>query len=95
MFVIPSTKQIASRMLDLPEPLRPVMALNDGSQSLIWVLTGYDLKPKVNSRSQREVGIHELRRGRAVDNQLLDPHGGSRQDAFGRSLITCCRHLRN
>ncbi len=45
MFVIPKTKQIASRMLDLPEPLRPVMALNDGSHPVICVLTGYDLKP--------------------------------------------------
>eukprot|EP00983_Pelagomonas_calceolata_P026454 830596-Pelagomonas_calceolata.AAC.1 len=26
-FLIPSTKQMASRMLDLPLPLRPVMAL--------------------------------------------------------------------
>lgn len=45
MFVIPKTKHIASRMLDLPEPLRPVMALNEGSQPVIWVRTGYDLKP--------------------------------------------------
>lgn len=45
MFVIPSTKQIASRMFDFPEPLRPVMALNDGSHPVICVLTGYDLKP--------------------------------------------------
>lgn len=27
MFVIPRTKQIASRIFDLPEPLRPVMEL--------------------------------------------------------------------
>lgn len=27
MFVIPRTKQMASRMLDLPEPLRPVIEL--------------------------------------------------------------------
>jgi len=26
--LIPSTKQIPSRILDLPEPFRPVMALN-------------------------------------------------------------------
>jgi hypothetical protein len=31
MFVIPNTKQIASRMFDFPEPFRPVIALNDGS----------------------------------------------------------------
>lgn len=31
--VIPSTKQMASRMLLLPEPFRPVMALNRGSNA--------------------------------------------------------------
>jgi hypothetical protein len=31
MLVIPSTKQIASRMLDFPDPFKPVIALNDGS----------------------------------------------------------------
>jgi len=31
--VMPSTKQMASRMLLLPEPFRPVMALNLGSKS--------------------------------------------------------------
>jgi hypothetical protein len=46
IFVIPRTKQIASRMLDLPEPFRPVIALNDESHPVIWVRTGYDLKPK-------------------------------------------------
>jgi hypothetical protein len=28
MFVMPSTKHIASRIFDLPEPLRPVIELN-------------------------------------------------------------------
>lgn len=32
MLVIPSTKQIASRILDFPEPFNPVMALNDSSK---------------------------------------------------------------
>lgn len=45
MFVIPSTKHIASRILDLPEPLRPVMALNDASHPVMVVRTGYDLNP--------------------------------------------------
>jgi len=31
MLVIPSTKQIASRILDFPEPFKPVMALKDSS----------------------------------------------------------------
>ena len=40
MLVMPRTKQIASRMFDLPEPLRPVMALKEGSHPVIVVLTG-------------------------------------------------------
>lgn len=32
MLVIPSTKQIASRIFDLPDPFRPVMALKDSSK---------------------------------------------------------------
>jgi hypothetical protein len=31
---MPSTKQMESRMFDLPEPLRPVMALKCGSN--LW-----------------------------------------------------------
>lgn len=45
MFVIPRTKHIASRILDLPEPFRPVIALKDESHPVICVRTGYDLKP--------------------------------------------------
>jgi hypothetical protein len=51
IFVIPRTKHIASRMLDLPEPFKPVMALNEGSQPVIWVRTGYDLNPRNMSKS--------------------------------------------
>lgn len=40
MFVIPNTKQIASRMLDFPEPFRPVIALKDESHPVICVRTG-------------------------------------------------------
>lgn len=58
---MPRTKHIESRMLDLPEPLRPVMELKDSSlrgvrrsvgrlllftyQPEITVRTAYDLKP--------------------------------------------------
>lgn len=35
--VMPRTKQMASRMFDFPEPLRPVMALNSGSQPVMDV----------------------------------------------------------
>ena len=36
---------MASRMLDLPEPLRPVMELKLSSHPDITVRTAYDLKP--------------------------------------------------
>ena len=49
IFVIPRTKHIASRMLDLPDPFKPVMALNEASQPVISVRTGYDLKPRFTS----------------------------------------------
>ena len=42
---MPSTKQIESRMLDFPLPLRPVMALNFGSKLGIVTRVAYDLKP--------------------------------------------------
>ena len=42
---MPSTKQIESSTLDFPEPLRPVMALNCGSKSVMTVRVAYDLKP--------------------------------------------------
>ena len=42
---MPSTKQMASRMLDFPLPFRPVTALNSGSQPEMTVRFGYDLKP--------------------------------------------------
>jgi hypothetical protein len=45
MFVIPRTKMMASRMFDLPDPFKPVIALNDASHPVIVVRTGYDLKP--------------------------------------------------
>ena len=40
MFVIPRTKHIASKIFDLPEPLRPVIALKEPSQPVIEVRTG-------------------------------------------------------
>lgn len=44
---IPKQKQMASRMLDFPEPFRPVMALKVGSQPVMTVRTAYDLKPSI------------------------------------------------
>lgn len=43
--VIPSTKQMESRMLDLPDPFRPVIALNCGSKPGMTTLCAYDLNP--------------------------------------------------
>jgi hypothetical protein len=66
ILVIPSTKQIASRIFDFPEPFNPVMALKDSSNPgvispvlfrmdsgspVMVVRTGYDLKPKISSLS--------------------------------------------
>lgn len=43
--VMPRTKQMLSRMLLLPLPLRPVMALKKGSKAGTTVRCAYDLKP--------------------------------------------------
>lgn len=75
MLVIPRTNAIASRMLDLPDPLRPVIALKDGSQSVIVVRTGYDLNPKDNLSSF----LILLERNKTVltlENEFFNPHGG-------------------
>ncbi len=48
MFVFPSTKQMASRMLDFPEPFRPVIALKEESHPVIVVRPGYDLNPNTH-----------------------------------------------
>lgn len=43
--VIPSTKQMESRILDFPVPFKPVMALNLGSKFGIVTRVAYDLNP--------------------------------------------------
>lgn len=45
--VMPSTKQMASRMLDLPDPLSPVIALKRGSKPGTTTRDAYDLKPSM------------------------------------------------
>ena len=49
---------MASSMFDLPEPFKPVMALNEGSQPVTCVRTGYDLKPRITLNL---IQIHERR----------------------------------
>lgn len=44
-FVIPRTKQIESRIFDLPVPFNPVIAVNSLSNGPISVRLPYDLKP--------------------------------------------------
>lgn len=44
---MPNTKHIESRMLDLPLPLRPVIALNCGSKAGTVTRCAYDLKPSM------------------------------------------------
>jgi hypothetical protein len=53
---MPRTKQMESRMLDLPEPLRPVMALKDGSKPDTTVRVAYDLKPSITISSMYMAG---------------------------------------
>jgi hypothetical protein len=54
MFVIPRTKHIASKMLDFPDPFRPVIELKLSSHPEMTVRTAYDLKPYKMFRSGRE-----------------------------------------
>ena len=70
MFVIPSTKHIASRILDFPDPLRPVMALNEESHPVICVRTGYDLKP-INVFNNVTLDKHDCY---TFENQFFYPH---------------------
>lgn len=58
---------MASRMFDLPEPLRPVIALNEASQPVIEVRTGYDLKPSSTSSSIRMALTKSYCNGRRGD----------------------------
>lgn len=51
MDAIPNTKQMASRMLDLPDPFNPVMALNCESHPEITVRVAYDLNPSMINSS--------------------------------------------
>lgn len=84
MLVIPSTKQIASRMFDLPEPFRPVIALNEGSHPVICVRTGYDLNPDKEQRAFRPepiISVQAHLQGRALRSSFpTDEHNcdGSR-----------------
>lgn len=38
---------MASRIFDFPDPFRPVIALNSGSQPSMTVRTAYDLNPSI------------------------------------------------
>ena len=46
-FVMPKTKQMESKILDLPLPFKPVMALKNGSKPGILTRVAYDLKPSI------------------------------------------------
>lgn len=46
-FLMPMTKHRLSKMLDLPLPLSPVMALNPGSKLVRHTRCAYDLKPSM------------------------------------------------
>lgn len=76
--VIPSTKQMASRMLLLPEPFRPVMALNRGSNAGTTVRCAYDLNPSMHTSSTYMVFFVErrCRQGRSAPSARLREREG-------------------
>ena len=76
--VIPSTKQMASRMLLLPEPFRPVMALNRGSNAGTTVRCAYDLNPSMHTSSTYLVFFVErrCRQGRSAPSARLREREG-------------------
>jgi hypothetical protein len=61
---------MASKMFDFPEPLRPVIALNEASQPVIEVRTGYDLKPSRTSSSIRMASKRSTRAGGGIEGNL-------------------------
>jgi hypothetical protein len=80
--VIPNTKHIASRIFDLPDPFRPVIALKDSSNPgcqpdtvegkrerlpEMVVRTGYDLKPEGVSSSRSLVDVGQVYGKRVMD----------------------------
>ena len=65
---MPSTKQMASRMLDLPDPLSPVIALKRGSNPGTVTREAYDLKP---SMMISEMCMVRVRRDSGVSTSAL------------------------
>lgn len=64
---MPRQKHIASSILDLPLPFRPVIALKVGSHGEITVRTAYDLKPSMISSVMRILAVAlGVRRGNDV-----------------------------
>lgn len=83
---MPRTKQMASRMLDFPDPFRPVTALKDPSKPEIAVRTGYDLvRMSAAGRRYREGHLLE-----AVEDELRDTHrAGDVLPAFSAASSPC------
>lgn len=103
---MPNTKQMESRILDFPEPFKPVMALNSGSQSLITVRVAYDLKPSSTSSSTNiddpETPVKLKRRIPKKPNLNRRPNGldkgrhttpGSAGSSEPRTIV-CCKMVR-
>jgi hypothetical protein len=75
MLVIPSTKQIASRIFDLPDPLRPVMALKDSSKPATRQLAFLQVLRCNKWRIQLTAdGGPDRVRLEALQDELFDPH---------------------
>lgn len=75
MLMIPNTKQIASRIFDLPDPLRPVMALKDSSKPATHQLALLQV-PRCNRwRIQLTAdGCPDRVRLEALQDELFDSH---------------------
>lgn len=76
--VYESQKRIPSRQRHtFPDPLRPVTAEKEGSQPVMEVLTGYDLKPSRMSSSRYIARVLTRRRcGGGVQAELKSVEGG-------------------
>ena len=78
---IPRTKQIESRMLDLPEPLRPVIALNIGSKPSTTVRFAYDCRGKAKqSFTTPKARLVAAQVPHAHARQTVDPQRGARSN---------------
>jgi len=86
---MPSTKQMASRMLLLPLPLSPVIALKPGSKPLRVTRWAYDLKPSIMT-SRMYILRAGRREWRLFSRLPVSRGGGSCSRPRPLSGLCCC-----